>query len=321
MASGRTSLDLLRRDLGIGIGHGEDQRLWRHLHHHVLGDRALDRKADEDIRAVQRLFEAARFGLRRIGRLPLVHARGTAAIDDAFGIAEDDIAARQAHRQHQVETGDARRARAVDHDFGVLNFTTRQVQRVDQPGRGDDRRAVLIVMENRNVHQLAQALFDDEAIGRLDVFEIDAAAGGAEIAHGADEGVDIFGVDLQIDGVDVGKTLEEDGFALHHRLGRQCAEIAQAQDRRAVGDHRHAIAPRGVVIGAIGIGGDGAHGNRDPGGIGKGKVALCRHRLGGADFELAGLVPGVKRQGFFVSERRTVGRGDGMSGRFSNDFL
>jgi len=92
------------------------------------------------------------------------------------------------------------------------------------------------------------------------------------------------------------------GRAHGEPLGRQRAEIAQAQDRRAVGDHRHAIAPRGVVIGGIGIGGDGAHGNRDARGIGKRKVALCRHRLGGADFELAGLVSGVKRQGFFVGE-------------------
>ena len=58
-----------------------------------------------------------------------------------------------------------------------------QVQRVDQAGGGDDRRAVLVVVEHRDVHQLAQALLDDEALGRLDVFEVDAAERGAEIAH------------------------------------------------------------------------------------------------------------------------------------------
>ena len=50
-----------------------------------------------------------------------------------------------------------------------------QVQRVDQPGGGDDRGAVLVVMEDRDVHQLAQPLLDDEALRRLDVLEIDAA--------------------------------------------------------------------------------------------------------------------------------------------------
>ena len=79
---------LLGRNLGIGICHGEDQRLWRHLYHHVLGDRTLDRKADEDVRAVQRILEAARFGFYRIGSLPLVHALGAAAIDDTLGVAK-----------------------------------------------------------------------------------------------------------------------------------------------------------------------------------------------------------------------------------------
>ena len=38
-----------------------------------------------------------------------------------------------------------------------------QVERVDQAGGGDDRGAVLVVVEDRDVHQLAQALLDDEA--------------------------------------------------------------------------------------------------------------------------------------------------------------
>ena len=56
-------------------------------------------------------------------------------------------------------------------------------QRVDQAGGGDDGGAVLVVVEDRDVHQFAQPLLDDEAVGRLDVLEIDAAEGGPEIAH------------------------------------------------------------------------------------------------------------------------------------------
>jgi hypothetical protein len=50
-------------------------------------------------------------------------------------------------------------------------------QALIRPARGDDRRAVLVVMEDRDVHQLAQALLDDEALRRLDVLEVDAAEG------------------------------------------------------------------------------------------------------------------------------------------------
>ena len=33
-----------------------------------------------------------------------------------------------------------------------------------KPAAADDRRAVLVVVEDRNVHQFAQALFDHESI-------------------------------------------------------------------------------------------------------------------------------------------------------------
>ena len=81
----------------------------------------------------------------------------------------------------------------------VLHLAAGQVERVDQPGGGDDRGAVLVVVEDRDVHQLAQPLLDDEAFRRLDVLEVDAAEGGPEIAHAVDELVDVLGVDLEVD--------------------------------------------------------------------------------------------------------------------------
>ena len=119
-----------------------------------------------------------------------------------------------------------------------------------QAGRRDDRGAVLVVMEDRDVHQLAQALLDDEAFRRLDVLEVDAAEGRAEIAHAVDELVRVLGVDLEVDGVDVGEALEQHRLAFHHRLGGERAEIAEAEDRGAVGDHRDEVALGGVVEGA-----------------------------------------------------------------------
>jgi hypothetical protein len=70
-----------------------------------------------------------------------------------------------------------------------------QVERIDQPGHGDDRGAMLVVMEHRNVHLFAQAAFDDEAVRRLDVLKVDAAKGRPEIFDRIDELFDIVGVD------------------------------------------------------------------------------------------------------------------------------
>ena len=161
-------------------------------------------------------------------------------------------------------------------------------QRVDQAGGRDDGGAVLVVMEHRNVHQFAQALLDDEALRRLDVFEIDAAPAGAEKLDAVDELVRVFGGDFQIDRVDVGEALEQHRLAFHHRLGRQGAAIAEAENGGAVGDDGDEIALHGVVVGLARVLGDRQHRHRDAGRIGQRQVALGRHRLGGDDFELAG---------------------------------
>ncbi len=116
------------------------------------------------------------------------------------------------------------------------------MQRIDQPGGGNDCGTVLIVVKHRNVEQLAQPLFDDEALRRFDVFEIDAAESRVQEAHAIDELVDVAGVDLEVDRIDVGKALEQGCLALHHRLGGERTEVAQAEDGGPVRDHRDEIA-------------------------------------------------------------------------------
>ena len=131
----------------------------------------------ENIRALQRFGERTRVGVHGVRALPLIHALVAAAIDDALGVAENDVARIEAQRLGEIETGDAGGARAIADELRVADVPAGQAQRVEDAGGGDDRGAVLIVVEDGNVHQLAQALLDDEAFRRLDVLEIDAAEG------------------------------------------------------------------------------------------------------------------------------------------------
>ena len=226
---------------------------------------ALRRQAEDDVGAVHGVGQRARVGLDRMRRLPLVHALLAALVDDALGVAEDDVGRREAHRLDELDAGDAGRAGAVADERRRLHVAAGELQRVDEAGRRDDGGAVLVVVEDRDVHQFAQALLDDEAVRRLDVLEIDAAEGGAEEFDAVDELVDVLGVDLEVDGIDVGEALEEDGLALHHRLGGQRAEIAEAEDGGAVGDDGDHVAARGVVEGAA-----------------DGSSAMAQHRHGDA---------------------------------------
>jgi hypothetical protein len=113
-----------------------------------------------------------------VGRLPLIHALGATAVNDALGVAEDHVIVRHAHGLHQLGASDGGSARTVDHQLRVLDVATGEIHRIEQARRGDDRRAVLVVMEHRDVHQLAQLLLDDEAFRRLYILEIDAAEAG-----------------------------------------------------------------------------------------------------------------------------------------------
>ena len=157
---------------------------------------------------------------------------------------------------------------------------------IDEAGGSDDRGAVLVVMHHGDVHPLAQRLLDDEAFGSGDVFEIDAAEAGFHQRDRFDELVRILGIEFDIDRIDIGEALEQHCLAFHHRLRRQRAEIAEAEDGGAVGNHRNEIGPRGIARGILGIGGNGFDGGRDTGRIGQAEVALAAHRLAGDDLDL-----------------------------------
>jgi len=294
-------LHLLGRDLGIGIGHGGDHRLRRHRLHHGGRHRALGREAEEHVGALERLRERALLGLDRVGRLPLVHALGAALVDHALGVAEDRVVVRQPHGFQQLHAGDRGGARAVHHQLGRFEIAAGQMQRVDERRGRDDGSAVLVVVEDWNVEQLAQALLDDEALRRLDVLEVDAAEGRVQVAHAVDELVDVLGVDLEIETVDAGEALKQHRLAFHDRLGRERAQISEPQDRGAIGDHRHQIALGGEVIGERRVLLDVQAGKRHPRRIGEREIELGRERLGGGDRELPGLALGVEAKRFLLA--------------------
>ena len=161
-------------------------------------------------------------------------------------------------------------------------------------------------MEYRDVEQFPQPLLDDEALGRLDVFKVDAAPALAQELDAIDDLVGVLRGDLDVDRIDVGEALEQHRLAFHHRLGGERAEIAEAEDGGAVGDDGDEIALGGVVVGGVLIGGDRQHRDRDARRIGQREVALRRHRLGGDHFELAGPALAVKQQGFLIGEDRAL---------------
>jgi hypothetical protein len=292
--------DQLGQDLRLGIGHGQDQRIGRQQRQPLGLEHARRRQAQEDVGAGQHFRQGAGVGLARVAGHVVEHVVVAAGVNDALDVGQGDVLDRQAHRDQQVDAGQGGRAGARGHQLDVLQGLALDEQGVADGGGADDGGAVLVVVEDRDVHPLAQRALDDEALGGLDVLEIDAAEGGLQGRDHLDELVGILGVDLDVEHVDAGELLEQDGLALHHRLAGQRADIAQAQHGGAVGDHGHQVAARGVVAGLVGIGGDGFARRGDAGRIGQAQVALGGHALGGLDGQFSGPRQTVVVQGGFT---------------------
>ena len=310
-------LRVLRRDLRIGIRHRENDRVGSHRLDHLGRQRALGRQAEEDVGADHRLLEGTQRRLDRMGRLPLVHAIMATAIDDPLGVTQDDVGRFKPNRLDEVETGDAGGARAIADEAGRLDVPARQTDRVDHAGGGDDRRAMLVVVKNRNIHHLAQALFDVEALRRLDVLEIDSTEGGTKKLHRTDEFIRVFRPDLEIYGIDIGETLEQNRLSFHHRLRGQRSKIAEAEDRRPVRDDGDQVASRSVIVDRRGISRDRLDRNRDARRVGERQVPLRRHGLGRDDFEFARTTARMELQRLLVGDRGTLAMSVGIVSHWS----
>ncbi len=275
---------------GFGLASARISGLGAHLGHHVLLEHAGGRQAEEDVRAFDHLGQRALVGVLRIDRLVLVHQLGAALVDHARQVGDPDVLARHAQLDQQSQAGQRGSAGARGHQLDLPDVLADDLQAVEHRGAHHDGGAVLVVVEDRECFMRSRRrALDVEAVGRLDVLEVDAAEGRLERGDAVDQLVEVvLLVDLDVEHVDAGELLEEHSLALHHRLGRQRPDVAQAQHGRAVGDHGHQVAARGVAEGVDRVGDDLLAGGRHAGRIRQREVALVGQLLGGADGHFAG---------------------------------
>ena len=161
---------------------------------------------------------------------------------------------------------------------------------------------MLVVVEDRDVAALLERLLDFEALRSADVLEVDPAEGGRQQLAETDDLLGVLGVDLDVEDVDVGKTLEEHPLALHHRLAGHRADVAETEDRGAVGDHRHEVALVGVLVDQFGVTGDLEAGLGDTGGVGQRQIALGEAGFGRHHLGLAVAFARVVGESFFAGD-------------------
>ena len=272
-------------DLWVGVGQCEHDRPGRHRLQHLAGDRPPHGHADERVCVYQGVGERSPLG--GTGELGLDRGEVFAlVVDHAAGVAQQDVLRLDAEMAEETGAGDARRPGAAEHDPCLLDPPIGDLESVEERRGTDDRRAVLIVVEDGDLQALAEGLLDHEAIGCLDVLQVYPADRGLQQPTELDQILGIVRRHLEVEDVDVGEPLEENGLALHHRLAGERANVPQTEHGRSVGHHRHEVAPVGVTEGIVGVGGDGEAGLGDTGGVRQAQVLLGGGRLGGADLDL-----------------------------------
>ena len=110
--------------------------------------------------------------------------------------------------QHR-RAGDASRSRACNDYAHVSNRLALNVQPIEEGRSHDDGGSVLIVMKYRNWESVDQSLLNFEALGGLDILEIDASE---RWRYGSDNAHELFGmynVEFQIKRVDVRQSFEQ----------------------------------------------------------------------------------------------------------------
>lgn len=189
-------------DFRVWIGHGEEDRIRGHGFYHIGGDAVRGRDADKHVGMDHGVGQGSRQVFRIGNRQHLFFCRRQAAVrgDDAFAVAEQDLAAAQLV-QHMGD-GASGSACAVDDHLDGVHGAAGQPEGIVQGGTGDDGGAVLIVVEYGNVQLLLQTAFYLKAGRRGDILQIDAAEARRDILYCGDDLFRILGRKADGEGVD-----------------------------------------------------------------------------------------------------------------------
>ena len=279
-----------RVHLRVGVGEGKDDRAGRHTGNVVLSNLTTGHP-DEHVRTHQsspdRTGQAARVRRRRQTVLVLDQV-GARRGDDPARVTHHHITNPRADHDvcHRDTGGPGTRDDHPQRDQVLLHHASC----VDQGSQRHDRRTVLVVMEHRDVQPLSQLTLDLETPRRRDVLQVDPAKGRRQTHDRLDQLSHRARLQTHRHRINPGKVLEQHRFSLHDRQRRQRADVAQAQHRGAIGDHRNGVPAPRVARSQRRVRRNRPRNISNARGIQQGQVRAVAERLGGDDLKLAALV-------------------------------
>src|SRR5690606_6783318 len=199
----------LGADFRLRIGQRKNQGTGSHGLHHISGQHTGCRAPQEYVGVLAHVGQGAGVGFLRVASLVGLHVLFASHADDATRIHDIHIGALQPKVHQQVQASNGGGARAGTHQLHVAYFLVDDFQAIDDGGGRYDGRPVLVVMESRYLHALAELLLYVETFGRLDVFQVDPAQRGFQ---GGDDVHQLVGIGFRkfnVEHVDAGELLEQ----------------------------------------------------------------------------------------------------------------
>ena len=108
----------------------------------------------------------------------------------------------------QVQTGNRCRAGTRHHHAHIGDIFLDHLEAVNQRRGGNNRRTMLVVVKDRNLHPLLELTFDIEAFRRFNVFQIHTAERGLQRGDHFDQLIGVVLSELDIKYIDPGKFLK-----------------------------------------------------------------------------------------------------------------
>jgi hypothetical protein len=183
----------------------------------------------------------------------------------------------------------SRHPSARDDDAHIREPLADDAKPVQQCGEDDDRSAVLVVVEDGDCRapRTAAPRFDLEAARRGDVLQVDPAEDGRECGNRPHELVRVGRREADRPASMLANSLNRIAFPLHHRQRRIRADVAEPENRGAVGDDRDRVLLDRQVPHLFGLVGDCAADARDARRVGHREVVARLQRHLRDDLELA----------------------------------
>jgi hypothetical protein len=244
---------LVDRDLRIRVGEREDHLpLADHL---LFYEPGLPRSRDDDVGGSHDLLE-------RDGRAAVLR-------EDLRGGGVDVGAEQLADSVGLQQLGDpdAGGPQPDQADRIVLHLHSHLVGDVEQHGEDHDGGAVLVVVQHGDVEHRGEPVLDAEALGGLDVLELDRPESRRDRRDGADDLLRVLRPDEDRDAVDAHLRVEERRLALHDRHAGHRADVPETEDGGPVRDDRDRVSDGGVPVRQVGVGLDDSANLGDAGGV------------------------------------------------------